>query len=134
MAPLQRPLRALAENLGIAANITWQGAVAYLNMLQQYQHAHIYLQTSRHEAQGVAVLEAMACGLPVLGTPVGLMPQVACLPPSWDKTVLAEQVITLLQNPTEYLMKREMMRATAVTHYDLTHTAQQFLNLYKSFS
>jgi glycosyltransferase involved in cell wall biosynthesis len=131
--PWQSQLRALAAKLGIMDNIIWQGAVAYPEMPQLYQQAHLYLQTSRHESQGVAVLEAMACGLPVLGTPVGLMPQVACLPPSWDKTVLADQVINLLQNQVDYGVKREAVRATAVSHYDLTHTSQQFVNLYQSF-
>ena len=130
--PLQADLRHLAEKLGIGGNIIWQGAVAYPAMPGLYQKAHLYLQSSRHESQGVAVLEAMACGLPVSGTPVGLLPQVAGRPPSWNKEILAEQAIKLLTERTLFEERREQARATAVTQYDLAVTMKQFNAIYES--
>ncbi|MGP1614910.1 MAG: PepSY domain-containing protein, partial [Pollutimonas bauzanensis] len=37
--------------------------------------ADVFVQTSRHEAQGMALLEAAACGVPPVGTPVGVLPE-----------------------------------------------------------
>jgi glycosyltransferase involved in cell wall biosynthesis len=130
--PLRAELHHLAEELDIAGNITWQGAVAYPEMPRLYQEAHLYLQSSRHESQGVAVLEALACGLPVLGTPVGLLPQVAGLNSSWDKEILAEQAIKLLTERALFEEKRKQARTAAVTHYDLAITIKQFNTIYES--
>jgi glycosyltransferase involved in cell wall biosynthesis len=130
--PLAPKLHHLAEQLNITENITWQGVVAYPHMPSLYRQAHLYLQSSRHESQGMAVIEALACGLPVIGTPVGAMPQVACFPPSWDKRTLAEQAIAVLMEQAEFAQRREVARQTAVTHYDLTATTNAFLKLYHS--
>jgi glycosyltransferase involved in cell wall biosynthesis len=132
--PLATNLHTLAEKLGVSENITWQGAVPYPHMPAYYQQAHLYLQSSRHEAQGMAVLEALACGLPVIGTPVGVMPEVACLPPNWDKTTLAEQAVTILRDKDGFARRREEARETAVAHYDLTTTSQTFLAHYHHLS
>ncbi len=130
--PLAPELRRLAERLGVIDRIIWQGVVPYPQMPALYQQAHLYLQTSRHEAQGMAVLEALACGVPVIGTPVGVVPQVACLPPSWDKTVLAEQAITVLTDPVIYQQRRDAAGQTAVDQYSIPITTNTFLQLYHS--
>ncbi|MCB8945194.1 MAG: glycosyltransferase family 4 protein [Ardenticatenaceae bacterium] len=132
--PLSAQLHQQAARLGLTDSISWQGAVPYLHMPALYQQAHLYLQTSRHESQGMAVIEALACGLPAIGTPVGIMPQVACLPPSGDKVVLAEQAIAILTQPEAFAARRQAARATAVTHYALISTTRTFLQLYDSLS
>jgi len=52
-------------------------------MVEFYQSAHGYLRTSRNEGSSNCLLEAMACGLPVIATPTGvafrlLMPRFLC--------------------------------------------------------
>jgi glycosyltransferase involved in cell wall biosynthesis len=130
--PLAPKLRHLAGHLRIADSIIWQGAVAYPYMPSLFRQAHLYLQSSRHESQGMVILEALSCGVPAIGTPVGVMPEVACFPPSWDKESLAEQAIAVLTEHFEFGQRREVARQTAVTHYDLTATTNAFLKLYHS--
>jgi glycosyltransferase involved in cell wall biosynthesis len=80
----------------------------------------------------MAVLEALSCGVPAIGTPVGVMLEVACFPPSWDKETLAEQAIAVLTEQAAFAQRREVAWQTAVTHYDLTATTNAFLKLYHS--
>lgn len=129
--PLKDHLQQLAGQYGLAEAITWPGKVAYPAMPALYPQAHLYVQTSRHESQGVAVLEALACGLPVVGTAVGLLPEVAARPPTHDAATLAAQIIDILTDKKEYESLREVARATAVARYSLPHTAHTFAQLYQ---
>ena len=132
--PLASELQHMAARLGLNGNISWRGTIPFTQMPSLYQQAHLYVQTSRHEAQGMAVLEALACGVPAIGTPVGVLPQVACLPASWDKTVLAEQATTVLTDPATYEQRREVARQTAVDQYSIPIATNTFLQLYHSLS
>ena len=53
------------------------GTVSHDALAQKYRAADLFVQSSRHEAEGMAVLEAAACGAPVVGTPVGIAPELA---------------------------------------------------------
>jgi glycosyltransferase involved in cell wall biosynthesis len=129
--PLEENLRHQAQMSGLGNSILWREKVAHPCLPGVYRGAHLYLQTSRHESQGVAVLEAMACGLPALGTPVGLMPEVACRPPAQDKATLAAQVIEMFSDYTGYKAQRLRARRVAEERYSLPVTMARFLQLYE---
>lgn len=62
--PLLASLQDLAEKQGVARRVIWRGRVE--NALSFYQTASIFVLASRHEGTPNAMLEAMACGLPVV--------------------------------------------------------------------
>lgn len=124
--PLAAELRAQAADLGLSEAIVWRQKVAYEAMTAVYQAAHLYVQTSWHESQGMAVLEAMACGLPVVGTPVGVVREVACLPASWQEEVLAEQATAVLQGRVPYPNPRAIVQS----QFSLPVATARFLQLY----
>jgi glycosyltransferase involved in cell wall biosynthesis len=128
--PLQAELGRLAEQLGLSACVTWHRHRPYPEMPSFYQAAHLYLQTSCHESQGLAVLEAMACGLPALGTPVGMLPEVACLPPQASEETLAAQVIEILSSETRYRAASHQAREMIEARFSLPATVENFLQLY----
>jgi glycosyltransferase involved in cell wall biosynthesis len=68
------------------------------------QEAHLYVQSSRHEAGGVAVLEAAACAVPTVGTRVGHVadwaPERARAVAVGDAPALAEAVWGVLRDET----------------------------------
>lgn len=75
--PLEPHLRVTASNLGIAAQVGFAGAVPHEQLPEWYRRSNLYVQSSRHEGQGMAVLEAAASGVPIAGTNVGVLADLA---------------------------------------------------------
>ena len=130
--PLQSRLAELAHQLNLSQNITWHGQMPYPELSRLYQQSHLYLQTSQHESQGMAVLEAMACGLPVLGTPVGIAKELVCRPANFLAEVLAQQAIEVLSDESLYLNLSRQARQTVAEKFNLLVTTDNFLSLYSA--
>lgn len=128
--PCQAELVKLAQQFNLSQNITWHGQVPYPKMSRLYQQSHLYLQTSYHESQGMAVLEAMACGVPVLGTPVGVVRDVACRPANSSAKVLAAQIVEVLNDEANYQKLCQQARQVAEERYSLSVTTNNFLEIY----
>ena len=67
-------LEKLTEQLNISDFIKFHGVLYKENLLKIYQDSDVFLITSEHESFCMVVTEAMACGLPVIGTKVGFLP------------------------------------------------------------
>ena len=76
--PLRAELEALAGRLGIAQRTEFVGAVAHAEVPAWLHRLDIYAAPSRLDSEsfGVAVIEAGACGLPVVVSDVGGLPEV----------------------------------------------------------
>ncbi|MBI4866797.1 MAG: glycosyltransferase family 4 protein [Candidatus Wallbacteria bacterium] len=66
-------LQSLAANLGCADSVEFPGRIDTPEKIALLQRASIYLQPSIFEGFGVAVAEAMSCGVPVLTTGAGAL-------------------------------------------------------------
>ncbi len=64
-------LESLAIKLGIRNLVTFKGEVPYDHIEKEYRQADIYVQLSKVEGMSNTIVEALACGLPVVTTPVG---------------------------------------------------------------
>ncbi|TDC85346.1 glycosyltransferase family 1 protein [Micromonospora sp. KC606] len=69
--PYARRLRALAETCGVADRVRLVGAVPREEMGRWYRSADVLVAAPWYEPFGLTPLEAMACGVPVIGTAVG---------------------------------------------------------------
>jgi len=74
---LEKELREEADALRIADQVAFRGAIPHEELARKYREADLLVQSSRHEAQGMAVLEAAACGTPIAATPVGVASELA---------------------------------------------------------
>lgn len=67
----QVPLEALVADLGISSQVVFTGYAAHENLPVYLSLATIFCRPSLSEGLGNAFLEAMAAGVPVIGSPVG---------------------------------------------------------------
>ncbi len=132
--PEEGRLRALADRLGIAAAVSFLGAVPHDRLSDLYRQHDLFILTSRHEAQGMAPLEAAACGLPVVGTAVGVLPELApaagAIVPPGDDTALAAAIAALLADPAHHAALRTAAQTTIAARYTLARCAERFRALY----
>ncbi len=66
-----------AASLGVADAIMWLGYLSDDRLLGEYQAADVFVQPSLYEGFGLPVLEAFACGTPVICSNKGSLPEVA---------------------------------------------------------
>lgn len=64
-------LRKLAVDLLVTNHVDFAGVVSSENMPQVYRDAEVFVLPSQNEGMSIALLEAMACGLPVVVTDTG---------------------------------------------------------------
>ncbi|MBZ5493471.1 MAG: glycosyltransferase family 4 protein [Acidobacteriia bacterium] len=70
-------LRGLARELGIAEHVIFTGFVNDADLRALYSGARVYVCPSLYEGFGFTVLEAMACGTPVVCSSATSLPEVA---------------------------------------------------------
>jgi D-inositol-3-phosphate glycosyltransferase len=64
-------LQTMAKGLGIRDRVTFTGAMKHTELPNYYRAADVFVLPSRYESFGLAPLEAMACGTPVVASRVG---------------------------------------------------------------
>lgn len=93
------------KKLGIAANFSFLGWVSQDKLLDLYESATVFVMPSLTEALGVVFLEAMAAGVPVVGTNVGGIPEIirneenGLLVPVNSPVCLADAITLIVSNP-----------------------------------
>lgn len=73
----QSSYRKLVHTLDAAASVVFTEFVPERDLIALYNIAELFLYPSLYEGFGLPVLEAMACGTPVLTSSVGSIPEVA---------------------------------------------------------
>ncbi|MFC1700726.1 glycosyltransferase family 4 protein [Patescibacteria group bacterium] len=70
----EKKLKKLVKKLKLENKVIFQGQIKYGELPKYYALADVFVRPSLSEGLGNVFLEAMACGLPVIGTPVGGIP------------------------------------------------------------
>jgi len=136
--PLDSKLRSLAAGLGIDGIVRWRGQIVHDQLPAEYQRAQLFVLSSRHEAQSMVTLEAAACGLPVVGTGVGvfpeLAPEAARLAPVGDAAGLADRIAELLDDEATRIRSGRSARERAGAEFGLELCRTHFLDLYQEMA
>jgi len=132
--PLEPDLRSLARCLGLSENICWRGAVPHNQMPRAYQRADVFVLSSRYEAQGMVALEAAACGVPVVGTAVGVIPELrpaARTVRVGDAGGLADGMAELAEDEPSRVKWGCAARERVVADFSIELCTTRFLDLYR---
>jgi glycosyltransferase involved in cell wall biosynthesis len=72
--PLRKELEDEVQSLGLAGQVNFLGEIENDRLPEYLNKAGVFVRPSLSEGLGVSFLEAMACGVPIIGTPVGGIP------------------------------------------------------------
>jgi glycosyltransferase involved in cell wall biosynthesis len=132
---LHSSMQHLAAALGLSEVVRFHGFQPLDLIYPLYGQAHLFLQSSLHESQGVAVCEAAAAGVPTVGTNVGLVaeltPEAALAVPVGDHEAMAAGILALLGDQARREQLGQAAQAWAAK-YDAAWTAGAFETIYAS--
>jgi len=129
---LEQQLKMLANELNIAAHVTFMGLLPYEQLPQHYQKSDILLHTSLSEGQSEVVTEAMSSGVLVCGTRVGLLfdlPECCVAVPVGDYRALATETLQIIRDPERMAHTRKAAHQWTSIH-SIQWTADYTKKLY----
>jgi glycosyltransferase involved in cell wall biosynthesis len=126
--------RQLAANLGIYEQIEWRGSIEHGEVPAQIQQSDALLMFSNHENLSCVICESLCCGLPVIATLVGGLPEIVnesngmlCRP--GDEAALLNDILELMDRYNSYDSPKISAAAAELFNEPLIGT--QFVSLYK---
>lgn len=114
-------LQQKVRELGAESYVEFPGAISVEQKIELMQRCKVYLQPTRFEGFGLAILEAMSCGAPVVTSPGGAVPEVvgdaAVLVDGRSPESVATAVNKLLDEPSLRRNLGERARSRAETQF-----------------
>ena len=117
-------LQAKAQKLGVGSLVRWLGYVAEADLPDLYRASDLFVLCTREDKKrqevdgfGLAFLEAQACGIPVVGTRTGGIPEAirdgegGWLIEQDDASALSQVLLRLAENPVSFRQAGEVARA-----------------------
>ncbi|MER7168031.1 glycosyltransferase [Micromonospora sp. NPDC000207] len=134
--PYARRLRALAGSCGVADRVRLVGAVPREEMGRWYRSADVLVAAPWYEPFGLTPLEAMACGVPVIGTAVGGIKDTVVegvtgdLVPARDPQALGTAIRRLLDDRIRRFAYATEALERARRRYSWAATAERLVGVY----
>jgi glycosyltransferase involved in cell wall biosynthesis len=112
-------LRSLAVDLGISSDVVFVGGIPLEETVHFYRAADVFVYPSLNETFGLPILEAMACGCPVVTSDTSAMPETAggaavlCDPK--EPGVIAQAILEAIGPGRDHLRELGLKRAGQFT-------------------
>ena len=103
--PIRNDLDKLIKAKKIEQSVNLVGHVPRHEIVEYYQKADVLVMPSLREAQGIVALESMACGLPIIASNIGGIPEIVkdnfngFLVPPANISALSDAIVKVLSNP-----------------------------------
>jgi len=113
-----------------------------MEVLQHYRSAHVFAlpcvvgSDGNRDGLPVVIVEALACGLPVVSTPITGIPEVVrhlhngLIVPSGDPIALANALKLLMDQSRLYQQLQKNARRSIVDEFDIRRTSETLHNLF----
>ena len=132
--PTERFLRAKAESLGLAQQVTLLPSISHLEMLELMKVADLVVMPSLREPFGIAAVEAMLLGCCVLVSRVDGLEEIAgpqpdewlCTVPPGDTELLAARILELASSSEERAAWSKKGRARASSQFSMEACAKNW--------
>ncbi|MBH8565009.1 glycosyltransferase family 4 protein [Nostoc sp. CENA67] len=128
---MQATLEQQARDLGLENNVKFLGFLPDEQLPIAYQAAELTIMPSQSfEGFGLAVVESLACGTPVLCTPIGGMPEILLpfspelITNSTEASAIAEKLEQVLLGNLQ-IPSRQACRQYTITNFDWNKIAQK---------
>jgi glycosyltransferase involved in cell wall biosynthesis len=126
------PFEQAITDMGIESEVFTIGHTSHANIVLAYNAANLLIYPSSYEGFGMPVLEAMACGRPVIAIDNTAFPEfsqgIAHLLPDVEVNTLKEGIMAVLSDPA---WQSEMAKTgpPRAAQYDWHSVTQQYLDL-----
>jgi glycosyltransferase involved in cell wall biosynthesis len=130
--------RALVTRFGLDNAVTFEGRVDALRLVELYAEAEVAVVPSLYEGFSLPAAEAMSCGVPLVATTAGALPEVAgtngtssVLVPPGDASALAAAVGRLLDDPALRARIGQAGRTRVLDRFTWRDTANRTTEQYR---
>ncbi len=132
-----KKMQALLKTRRIEESVCLLGWVDPQDLIGYYHQAHLFVLPSYYEGLPMVMLEAMACGLPIVSTKVGGIPELieeevnGLLIAPGDRKALSKALSTLLSDPARRKKMAEANIQKIKEKYDLPIYIEKLKGLYR---
>ena len=134
---LATPLRKIFQQGGVLERVAFPGQVNQEDLPGYYQSADVYVSASHSDGTSISLLEALACGCPVIlsdipGNREWITPGVqGWLFPDGDSEALAEIILQAAMYRSRLVQMRKAARQLAEQRADWSKNFQELLRAYE---
>jgi colanic acid/amylovoran biosynthesis glycosyltransferase len=128
------------QDLGLESRVFWKGSQSPERILEMLRESDVFLHSSVSEGISNAVLEAMACGLPVVVTDAGGMREAVrdgidgFVVPVRDVDAMAEALLKLARDPELRRRMGAAARQRVLEEFTLERQTRQWRELYEGLA
>ncbi|MFY9463110.1 MAG: glycosyltransferase family 4 protein [Candidatus Sungiibacteriota bacterium] len=134
--PERKNLEALARSFDMQDSVTFLGTVPHAELARHLGEVDVFVRMSRSEGMGNAFIEAIAAGVPVIGTHVGGIPDIiehektGLIAAVDDSADCASKIIQLLRDPAYAQMLAERAQEKITHWFDWERIADYYRRVF----